>query len=246
MIWISTGTRPSNGAKALSALPGFRRLRPGSVVGPKDVVINWGSGLPFALPGNPKIVNDPAAVKVAANKLVAFRYLVPANVETVEWTANKAVAQEWLDGGAVVVVRKTLTGHSGAGIMIVEAGQQLDDAPLYTRYVFKTKEFRIHATQSKVIDTQRKVRDKTRETLSWKVRSHENGFLFQRQNIEPNAVRDKLAIDTIKALSLDFGAVDIVEDRKGKLYVLEVNTAPGLEGQSVEVYGDMIKEFANA
>lgn len=242
-IWIYTGGRPSNSAKALAEQPGFRRFIQGKSFTNSDVLVNWGSTGNMPLKAD-KILNNPKSVQLASNKYYAFTALAGLDVHIVPWTANKAVAQEWQDAGSTIVVRTVLTGHSGKGIIIVEKGQPIPDAPLYTKYIFKEKEYRVHATRSKVIDTQRKVRDPIREPISWKIRSHDNGFIFQRNNIQPSEIRDELAMSAIKVLGLHFGAVDIVEDKHGKFYILEVNTAPGLEGQTVEAYTNALKELA--
>lgn len=246
-IWIYTGGRPSNSAQSLAELEGFRRMVFGKGVKPNDVVVNWGTSKPIPVAAK-LVLNNPQAVAQAANKSYTFNTLAGENVSTVPWTQNKAVAQEWRDAGHTVVARKVLTGHSGDGIIIVgkedNEVKELPDVPLYTQYIFKTKEFRVHATRSTVIDTQQKVRDPAVEPKTWKVRSHANGFIFQRNNIEQNVHRDALAIQAVIALGLDFGAVDIIEDKKGKFYVLEVNTGPGLEGQTVTNYAECLKELA--
>lgn len=249
-IWIYTGGRPSNSAKALAELPGFKRLRlHGNGVKANDTVVNWGTTKVCpAYHDKARTINGIQAIKQAANKSYTFNTLAGEDVSTVPWTQNKAVAQEWRDAGHTVVARKVLTGHSGDGIIIVgkedDEVKELPDVPLYTQYIFKTKEFRVHATRSTVIDTQQKVRDPAVEPKTWKVRSHANGFIFQRNNIEQNVHRDALAIQAIIALGLDFGAVDIIQDKKGKFYVLEVNTGPGLEGQTVTNYAECLKELA--
>jgi hypothetical protein len=247
-IWIYTGGRPSNSAKELSQGEGFRRFVTGKSFKPDDVLVNWGTtkGKDNNTMAFKKVLNNCAAVGIASNKIYTFTALAGEDIDTVPWTQNKAVALEWQAKGNTIVVRNVLTGHSGDGIVIVEENDELPTAPLYTKYIFKTKEFRVHATQTEVIDTQRKVRDPDQEPLSWKVRSHANGFIFQRNNIQPSEARDKLAISAVAALGLDFGAVDIVEDKKGNLYVLEVNTAPGLEGQTVEAYANALEKLANA
>lgn len=247
MIWICTGGRPSNGAKALAEQPGFKRCRTGKGIMLDDVVVNWGCSQNFDFPIKAKrIFNKPEFVKLATNKLSMFEYLFGSESkfmgQLVEWTDSKHEAQVWLDKEAVVVARTKLTGHSGDGIIIVEPGQELPDAPLYTKYVWKVKEFRVHVVGGKVIDTQRKIKDPdVKEPKTWKVRSHDNGFIFARNGILPDIIRDQLAIDTVQALLLDFGAVDIVQDKHGKYFVLEVNTAPGLEGQTVEHYAEAFR-----
>lgn len=242
--WLYTGGRPSNSAKALSQLPGFRRLVTGKGLKPADTIVNWGTSKPIHWPN--RVLNNTKAVSLAANKFFTFSSLAGSGVPTVPWTANKAVAKEWQDEGATIVARTLLTGHSGAGIIIIENGDQLIEAPLYTKYIFKVREYRVHATRLGVVDTQKKVRDPDVEPKTWKVRSHANGFIFQRNNIVPSEIRDALAIKAIKALDLHFGAVDIVEDKHGNFYVLEVNTAPGLEGQTIMAYQQALTELANA
>ena len=50
----------------------------------------------------------------------------------------------------------------------------------------------------------------------------------------------------IKALGLDFGAVDIIyNEAEDQHYVLEVNTAPGLEGTTLQKYTEAILEMSS-
>lgn len=245
-IWITTNGRPSNSAALLAQYPGFKRAFKGNKVKPSDFVINWGS----SVVGNAKLMSAKAflnleeCVSIASNKLKAFEEFVLAGIATPLWTTSQAEAQKWSNEGSVVVVRNKLTGHSGDGIMIVEKGQEVPEAPLYTKYIFKEREFRVHVVNSDVIDTQQKIRDPDREPTTWKVRSHQNGFIYARNNVEPSDARDSLAVAAVCALGLDFGAVDLVEDKKGNFYVLEVNTAPGLEGQTLENYAEAFTKWS--
>lgn len=247
-LWVYSGNRPSNGAKELASEKGFLRLRKGREYKIKagDIVINWGNTEPLALFGVPKILNPCAAIKIASNKLDAFVKMEAQDVKVVDWSDDRVDAQNWIKDGITVVVRKKLTGHSGDGIVILEKGTYIEDvpeAPLYTRYVYKAKEFRVHVVNCAVIDTQQKIRDPDREVISWKVRSHDNGFIFARNGIVPDVNRDNLAIAATEALGLDFGAVDIIQDKKGNFLVLECNTAPGLEGQTVENYAKAFRQY---
>lgn len=244
-IWIATNGRPSNGAKALASLAGFKRLRTGKGVKAGDIVVNWGSSQQYEV-NWPELLNPPDAVKVASNKTMAFDHMTNAGVNTVAWTTDKLQARLWQkEGGSTIVARQKLTGHSGEGIIIVEPGEETPDAPLYTRYIFKEKEYRVHVVGSKAVDTQRKIKDPNREVVTWKVRSHANGFIFARNNIDHDPARDELAVAACQSLGLDFGAVDIIQDKKGNYYVLEVNTAPGLEGQTVERYAQELRNWGN-
>lgn len=244
MIWVYSGDRLSNGAKELSNLPGFKRLREHHFLKVKstDHVINWGHSkqLPFDTHGC-HVMNQSISILAAANKLTAFELMSKADVRCVPWCKPEDELRLNLWGAeehTVIIARTKLTGHSGDGIIIVEKGDDLPEAPLYTKYIFKIKEFRVHVVNGQVIDTQQKIRDPEKTPNTWKVRSHENGFIFARNNILNDKIRDSLAIGACSSLGLDFGAVDIVEDKQGRFFVLEVNTAPGLEGQTIKSYGD--------
>jgi hypothetical protein len=236
--------RPSEGAALLADEDGFIRLRTGKFNKPGDVIVNWGNVGPIPNPKGCHILNKQEAVGYAINKKKTFEVLSAYDIDTVPWTANRAVAEEWLKMGRTVVARKTLTGHEGAGIVIVEKVNELIQAPLYTLYINKVKEFRVHATPFGVIDTQWKVHDpKLGPPKDWKVRSYANGFIFQRKGIIASPARDQLAIQTVRALGLDFGGLDIIEDKQGNFYVVEVNTAPGIEGTTVGLYGAALRQL---
>lgn len=251
MIWVYTGGRLSESAHSLSMCGGFGRMKTGKFVKKGHTVINWGVSDDTKFPElevDYNLLNCPDAVVRAVNKRTAFGVWAGHHVSTVPWTSNKAVAQEWLDADYTVVARKVLTGHGGNGIVIIEKGQPLVDTPLYSKYIFKTHEYRVHATRDKVFATHMKIKDPKQpgQPKSWKVRSYSNGFIFQRNNVPASVIRDKLAVQAVSALGLDFGAVDIIEDKQGKFYVLEVNTAPGIEGQTTPAYAGAIKELVYA
>ena len=254
-IWVATNDRPSNGAKLLAQQPGFKRCYKGGKIKFDDVLLNWGSSSEIHTAKDcGRVLNYVLPVSMAANKLTFFEYLYgpespnPYNgvfVKTVEWAKDKNVAYDWWQKDkCTIVCRMKLTGHSGDGIIIVNKDEdELPDAPLYTKYIFKTKEFRVHVVGDKVIDTQRKIKDPNQDVKDWKVRSHANGFIYARNGIEPCADRDSLAVAAVGALGLHFGAVDIIQDKTGAYYVLEINTAPGLEGQTVERYAQAFRNW---
>lgn len=108
----------------------------------------------------------------------------------------------------------------------------------------KRQEWRIHVVQGEVILSQLKLRRQgfeEDEGYTSLVRNVETGWVYsvnfdQAAYPQLEAVK-ALAIRAVAALGLDFGAVDLVE-RRGEPYVLEVNTAPGLEeeGSSLRAY----------
>lgn len=243
----------SAGAKELSRALGIKRVRKeGSKFRPRanKTVINWGNG---SLPAHVKgcqIINQPEAVNKAGNKLLTFQSLGEWNnedkaVNIPEWTTDSVEATEWMRDG-LVVARTVLRGHSGAGIELCDEATGLVEAPLYVKYVKKTHEFRVHILGGKVIDQQRKARKKdvADEDVNWKIRNHDNGFIFMREGVDLPEVAIDQAAFALEALDLDFGAVDLIyNEKQDKYYVLEINTAPGLTGTTLDNYVEAFNDY---
>jgi glutathione synthase/RimK-type ligase-like ATP-grasp enzyme len=228
----------------LSSSLGYRvkLVRPDGRFRPRrgDTVINWGNSIfPNWDWKDENDINKPFAIKAAANKYNAFTDFKTANIQTPDWTINQNEAQTWLNDGATVFVRHVLTGHSGQGIEVVSEGE-LPHAPLYTKYKKKRHEYRVHVWKGEVIDTQQK--RKSREAnnagaVNTLIRNHSNGWVFCHNDVTPDIRRDTLAIQSVQALGLSFGGVDIIyNEHEDQYYTLEVNSAPGLEGITVNKY----------
>ena len=213
-------------------------------------MINWGSSYNFPNFTPAEIINRPSSIAIASNKLSFFQCQQQAQenlhegARVPEWTTDRAVAATWFDRpDAKVVCRTLLTSHSGNGIIVAESENELVRAPLYTRYVKKQAEYRVHIVRGNVIDVQRKIRDPEREPTDWNVRSHANGFIFVREGFELPADAQAQALRAFRASGLDFGAVDVVyNQREQQAYVLEINTAPGLTGTTVDNYARAFRE----
>ena len=210
-----------------------------------DVIINWGNaGFP---PANCRVYNGlQNAVQTASNKLNFFlrmRELGLGDIIPQFWTRREDIPNEAFDNDGIVVCRTELAGHSGAGIVLARNVRDLVRCSLYTQYVKKQEEYRIHVGQrggrSIIISSQRKARRHGVDdaNINWQIRNHHNGFVFVRHDINPpQAVLDS-AQRALAATGLDFGAVDVIwNERQQRAYVLEINTAPGLEGQTVADY----------
>lgn len=240
----------SESAKALAGALGIKRLfREGRNAHVSGAIINWGNSAFYRdLTYETELLNHPDAVAKAVNKLEAFKAL-DGHVSIPKWTESLVGALEWLVEGQSVVSRLKLTGHSGEGIVITVPGdpnqEPLGEAPLYTQYVRKRQEYRLHVFRDKVFFTQRKARNKDvpDENVNWKVRNHANGFIFAHQGVECGPDAEQYAIDAVRVLGLDFGAVDIIKGVDDKWYVLEVNTAIGIEGTTLEKYVEIFKEY---
>lgn len=200
----------------------------------RHFVVNWGAtDVPYRVD-----INQPEAVAVAINKIKAFGAMDRAGVTIPRYTTDRSVAKQWKR----VVVRRRITARGGIGASVVETGvEYLPYAPLYTEYVPKTDEYRVHVYRGKEFFVQRKARSYSAVSVNWKIRSHSNGFIYAHQNIEIPPKVPEEACKAVSSLGLDLGAVDVVwNKRRNKAYVLEVNTAPGLEGTTLEKYKEVI------
>src|SRR5690606_32924060 len=73
--------------------------------------------------------------------------------------------------------------------------------------------------------------------VNFMIRNHRNGFIFQRNEITIPADVEVQATKAFEASGLDFGAVDVIwNEHEGRAYVLEINSAPGLEGTTLDNY----------
>lgn len=106
----------------------------------------------------------------------------------------------------------------------------------FTQVVPKAKEYRVWAFRGKALATYEKEleyaerngrRGRNPEVWNWA-----NGYAyhFVHPDTAPSGATS-LAVAAVDALGLDFGAVDLLWGKDRHFYALEVNTAPGTQGQ---------------
>jgi glutathione synthase/RimK-type ligase-like ATP-grasp enzyme len=184
----------------------------------------------------------PFLIQTGTDKLTQLNSFNSNEVECPEFTQDRTVALGWIRDGSVVMCRTLLRASEGRGIVVAETEDQLVNARLYTKYVPKKQEFRVHVLQGQVIDVQMKKKRKGFEDeRNTRIRNLANGYVFCREGIvEPPQLR-QLAINATRSLGYPVGAVDIAFNvKKERLVVLEVNAAPGLQGRTLEIYSNAI------
>lgn len=222
-----------------------RRYRPKH----SHLIINWGnSQWPRWYDSDRHyMLNHPVHVEKAANKLHTFQSFQQNEVSTPEWTTDYYLVIQWLADNPDLIVygRQTLTGHSGVGIKLIRAGEEVPRCPLYTKRLKFKKEYRVHVFNGEVIDVTQKRRRSGVEANSL-IRNLDNGWVFTRENmIVPDCVTEE-AKKAVQALGLNFGAVDVAwNELQNKAYIFEVNTACGLEGTTLQRYKEAIENYVN-
>jgi len=216
-------------------------------------VLLWGRGadaksldIRYRLVINPYLLSD-----IATNK----RKFAAANFsDSVEWTEDKGVALQWAgERREKVVCRTKLGGHSGDGIVIARNPDQVVDAPLYSRYFRKVREYRVFMAATRFhlgdydpeehikvlyLASKRNTGDvKERDDLL--IRSKTNGWVYQHEAEYIAGINTELgqACHGFMSEFMDhvndwdhawIMALDVAQDADGTCKVLEANLAPGL------------------
>jgi hypothetical protein len=245
------------GSKSAIALAKFfntKRVYPDGYYFPyrSHLIVNWGNSTVPAWKLNMTggCLNHPNSVAIAASKIKTYRRLEEKNVPTVYWTESVGVVREWLGDDYIVLARAYDNLSQGRGITILDNPEvDIPKARFYSRYQEHNGEYRVHVFNGRVIDfvQKKKMRDERIEerglTHNKYVRNHQNGWIFARVDVElPDGVEDT-CINAVDALGLDFGAVDVIYSEESGPIVLEINTAPGLEGTTLEKYQQAIGEL---
>lgn len=267
----------SASAKALSQSIGcvlLRKDNSGFKHGPEKLVINWGASEVSVEVLQTKMANNPMQTKTLVDKGAFFKTIRAYNSSVVpqDRITIPLAVHKWADAynsyqndGGVWFARTLLNAHSGKGIVILETEQDWANAKslqcsLFTRYIKKNSEFRIHfrdfsnlssALGAKVFFNQRKAA-KAGIEHDFMIRNLANGFVYVNEggDVEiPSAV----ALEVNRFLKfnariesnmpyMNFGALDIIYNvHYNKAYVLEVNSAPGLSGLTLQKYTEEFK-----
>lgn len=237
--------RPSDGAKALANELGIRRAKEtGRTLPAGTLLINWGNTI---LPNrfrNCDVINKPEDIKLVSNKLDFFWHLDRNDCDDILpiWFNEKEEAAIQIeDHRCKIVCRKVLNGSGGAGIVIASTPNELVDAPLYVEYIKKKYEYRVHVFNGNVIHVQQKRRRHGNNPSL--IRNLANGYIYACNDVNAPVCVTQVAERCMENLDLHFGAVDVIwRERDNKAYVLEVNSAPGLEGTTVKKYAEYIRE----
>lgn len=204
----------------------------------RDSVICYGTPYNGELPS----LNRRAG---SLNKLQQGQALVRAGVSSIQYlTAAEALAYR---GGAALFGR-TLQHRAGRDIKValepwaVEA-LVTQGSNFFTVFQPSTHEYRVWVYRRKHLGTYEKFLRRPQNFKRFG-RNYDNGFVFERIEGErvPQAVK-ALASSAIEALDMDFGAVDIITNAANN-YVLEVNSAPGVEGERRQVIQNLAAKIA--
>ena len=180
------------------------------------------------------------------NKIEQFNKFLQNNISSPKFALNVEGVKEF--NSKFAFARTIINGTNGRGIIEFERdSEHYPEAPLYTEYIPKKSEYRVHVFNGEVIDIQQKKKRRgftgDRDT---RVRNVVNGYVYCRDGIDPPDGITSLAIAAVNACGYLYGAVDIIyNEKRDQCYVLEVNSRPGLMGTTLDKYTNAIIKMFN-
>ena len=176
------------------------------------------------------------------DKLFQYEWFAANEVPALPFTTKGSQVEQWLSEGRTVFARTLTRASEGKGIVVLDPGAAVVAAPVYTLYRKKKKEFRVHVYKDQVVHVleKRKKKDFNGE-VNTKIRNTANGYVFCSDNVvEPPGIRE-LALKAAQVTSSDFKGVDIgFNEKLNELFVIEVNSCPGIEGSNINRYIEVI------
>jgi glutathione synthase/RimK-type ligase-like ATP-grasp enzyme len=178
------------------------------------------------------------------DKLTQYKWFEENKLNFPFFTESKQAAIELVQQGRSVVCRTKLRGLGGDGIVIADTVDQIVDAPVYVEYHKKTNEYRVNMFKGEVVCIREKRKRKDYEAppeRDGRVRSHDNGYVFCTPLKPPPEAITELAKAACKITTSDIVGVDIAYHKTTDYaFLLEVNSAPGMEGLTIEEMRDAV------
>jgi hypothetical protein len=181
------------------------------------------------------------------------RYFTPDNYSVVQNVLDSSVTAT---NHPLFVERHLLNGHSGDGIRLLKRGDIITPGcPLIVEYIPKKREFRVHFFKNHVsgqilyyIQEKKKRIGSATIPHEYQIRNHQNGWVYCTNGVAENIPSSVIHAFKLFAENpdntLDFGAIDIIYNSQNETaWILEVNTAPGITGGTLNWYKNRIENL---
>lgn len=227
-------------AEKLRCKYGLRRKRCNPKWEQFKLIVNWGQSFREE---HKNILN-----KCIKNKYTAFKLLEKDWQPIPQVFASEAgdFILDW------PVVGRKLSHTQGNDIIFINNQEEIDNnwgnSDFYTQYIPKKSEFRVHVFKDQVLRVDKKVKIEGREYTEneIKIRSSANGWRQIKYNTGGRYYEtlSEIGVRAIKAIGYDFGAVDIIININSEPIILEINSAPALRGDKLDLYATAFKEYS--
>lgn len=209
----------------------------------QGVATAWGNRTPPPWADKVTWINHPCAIPLVSSK-INWASLCAKHGFGLAFTEDKSHAKSWASyRGVKVLCRTKINSRGGEGIVVARNSSQVVDAPLYSLYFKKNREYRVVfgslcgsvyvATKCRPTDSG----DMDRDDLL--IRTADRGYVYQTDTDPlPESVIDQLNLvaPVLANLGLNLLAYDIAYNSEtDKACIIEANTAWGLNEGSAKL-----------
>lgn len=193
-----------------------------------SVIIRWGTRENITA-NNSIIYNKAGAIANATDKLISRQLFIKNDVSA------PRLLNHIDDYNSGVVIARPYIHSKGKNLIVLNNKQELQNhwrnGWYYSEFIDKVREFRVHVGHSKVLALMEK-HNPNNGSIAWNRAQNDTEPFTRIKQAEADdqnllSVLQE-AIKAVNALGLDMGGVDVMLDKDGIAYVLEVNTAPTL------------------
>lgn len=238
--------------KGLGLFPARAVVRLGSITETKDI-------FPKTY-GKVKIVeiNTVESIQNSRSKLNMKTCFKDANVPQSQWWDSLTTLEEYAKEKEIPypILAKRIYGFKGKGMILIQKQEDLDafkakyqgnSGYYFEKFHSYAREYRLHVTKDGCIMAWRKLRKSDSEerwyfnssNCNWVGEDHE---LFDRPT-NWNAI-EEYCVKALLSTGLDIGACDVRVQSSSKknpgFIVIEINSAPALGENGIEIYRDVI------
>lgn len=221
----------------------------------EDILIRWGSSV--AVPHRPAVtLNRRAAIETATNKFLSLEVMHRNNISVPRFSSVQDMVRQHGEhittdvfrnlGYRVPILARNRAHTRGQDVLLCL--QDIDfaraikwDREFFIEYIPTKSEYRVHVFRNNVIRVSEKVLRNRKNYVPY-LRTHDNNHVFQDERTPLSNENKQVAVNAVRAIGLDFGAVDILVSDDNRSYVLEVNTGPSLMDSGAEIYVYRLRE----
>lgn len=174
------------------------------------------------------------------DKLTQYKFFLDNGLNFPKFTESKEEAIAMCSPETPVVCRTLLRARAGKGIVIADTPEQIVAAPVYVAYRKKTAEYRVNLYKGNVVCIREKRLRHGYERPEWqdyRVRSHDNGYVFCEPLVPVSEEAINMCKNAAAITNSDIVGVDLAYHKTTNYYfLLEVNSAPGMQGDTIDRY----------
>lgn len=208
-------------------------------------VIRYGSSRYFGFE-NPQ-VNTITSIIKTSNKLSCLNLLCSHDVTVPK--IYSSVDNELFPEIKYPVLARKVFHKQGRDIILCNNRQEAFDAlhcsgrDYLVEFIEARAEYRLHCIDTQVVKIFRKVRRDS--VINDFIRCARFGWGFYKVDTEQDwlePMKNK-ALESLKVLDLYFGAVDVIHSTDHRFVVLEVNSAPALNTETLIIYTEKLRQW---